>query len=83
MKKADNFDAGKWLIENRLNEQPLDPRFTHYSVDETMLQNIKSALKNINQQALTQDTANMVLQNNISVNEDGDVVIKFFSKPRK
>jgi hypothetical protein len=48
-----------------------------------MLVNVKSALKNINQQALTKDIANLVLQSEINTNEDGDIVIRFYSKPRK
>jgi hypothetical protein len=79
----DNFDLKKFLVENRVNEQPKDSRFVHQPVDESMLFNIKDALKNINQQVRTQDTSDLVFQNSISVNDDGDVIIKFFSKPRK
>ena len=48
-----------------------------------MLDAVRSALKSINQQALSRDTADLVFQNEININEDGDVVIKFYSKPRK
>ena len=48
-----------------------------------MLANVKAALGNINQRALTRDTANLVLQSDINLNEQGDIVIRFYSKPRK
>ena len=70
-------------VRNFIKEQPADSRFKHQPVDDAMLANVKAALGNINQRALTKDTANLVLQNEIDINKDGDIVIRFYSKPRK
>lgn len=83
MKKSELQQIIKEEIENTLKEQPSDSRFNHQPADDYMLDAVRSALKNINQQALSRDTADLVFQNKININEDGDVVIKFYSKPRK
>ena len=83
MKKSELKQLIREEISKTLNEQPSDPRFKHQPSDEAMLNNVKSALRNINQQALTRDTANLVFQSEINLNEDGDIVIRFYSKPRK
>ena len=83
MKKSELQKIIKEEIENTLKEQPSDSRFKHQPADDSMLDAVKSALRSINQQALSRDTADLVFQNEININEDGDVVIKFYSKPRK
>jgi hypothetical protein len=69
-------------VRNYVKENA-DSRFKHQPVDDAILANVKAALRNINQRALTKDTANLVLQNEIDINKDGDIVIRFYSKPRK
>ena len=83
MKKEELKQLIKEEITNTLKEQPSDLRFKHQPADEAMLANVKAALGNINQRALTRDTANLVLQSEINLNEDGDIVIRFYSKFRK
>ena len=70
-------------VRKTISEQPSDPRFTYRPADPEMLDAVKRALSNINQQALSRDTANLVLQNEIKINKDGNIEIVFYSKPRK
>ena len=81
MKKTELKQLIKEEISNTL--KPNDPRFTHQPADKSMLSNVRYALGNINQRALHRDIAHLVLQNKIFINDEGDIVIKFFSKPRK
>ena len=81
MKKSELKQLIREEISNTL--KPNDPRFTHQPADEAMLDNVKYVLSSINQQALHRDIAHLVLQNKMFINDEGDIVIKFFSKPRK
>ena len=81
MKKSELKQLIREEISNTLT--PKDSRFTHQPADESMLDNVKTVLKNVNQQALHRDIAHLVLQNKMFINDEGDIVIKFFSKPRK
>jgi len=70
-----------FLSQNTINEQPIDPRFVPYQADDRLLEVVKYDLKNINQKIPTQ--LNLVFQHETFINDDGDIVVKFYSKPRK
>lgn len=83
MKKLELKKLIREEIGKVMNEQPSDPRFTYRPADPEMLDAVKRALSSINQQALSRDTANLVFQNEVKINKDGNIEIVFYSKPRK
>ena len=80
MKKADNFDAGKWLVENRLTTQSKLNESEHKSVFDFVKQNLDSIMDEISKDDIPSDNnyfkklAKMVKSNPALMSGDENLV---------
>ena len=73
-------DKAKKLAEDGIDEAvPTDERFVHYLADENVLNTVKYKLSSLNQSILSND---YVFKHDTNVNDEGDVVIRMYAKPR-